>query len=374
MKSCVRRGKRYASDCSGAEAPLRALEDIGGFVWRRYRIPFPLKYLFASEDEAQTSAQVFLTLNSVCGPPQVLFSDMFRRIWRGNELRGPCCYAGADVAAPGPVDHYVCGFVCRDLSMANTKAPKPLVFQADDESGLSSRTLAASMEFVGKEQPLEFYVENIFRRSTVEVIQQYLIALPMYDYVIFLVDSADVLPVCRLRLIAVAVNVTKAKVLLPLCQWAPILQAMFGSIKGYLTLEESLYEEGSIEVAEELERLKRHRKGRRKGTTEGDGWERDFEKHQTARAAIANLVGEPTPSCDMMAAAARRDPSSCWSSVLPVREADKLRLNEYVVEKLVGFSPRSVRMVWDLTPTIAWTCRKSSALNGMVCTVLRNHR
>lgn len=137
--------KTYASDCTCADAPWEAIKQLHEAIKQLHEPGFsgqtPWVRVFGSEDSGPggDAPRAFMSAN---GPPKILFDSMLDRgdvaydRWSGQEVRVPSCLI------------YSAGFVCKDLSSANTLNPRMLTPWLDESSGLSTRTLHASLAYI----------------------------------------------------------------------------------------------------------------------------------------------------------------------------------------------------------------------------------
>jgi hypothetical protein len=162
----------YGSDCSGADAPRVALWNLAAAVYwvardlGADRCQIQVRYDFASEDPSNQgdSKRMFLTQNT---PPLILFDGCDRdAIGVGHD-----CRENRFVKQPA-VFSYVAGTVCVDRSSENCNK-KPIDVIITDESGKSSRTLAASLQYIAMEQPgwvvLEYPHDRAFWDATIQL-------------------------------------------------------------------------------------------------------------------------------------------------------------------------------------------------------------
>ena len=100
------------------------------------------------------------------GPPEEMFSDALERErFQGCKgLVGKSAYTGEE-AKTVDTDFYTSGFVCKDLSAANTLSPKRLDHVLGPDSGDSSRTLHASLDYVCEHEPALVLLENVYRKT-----------------------------------------------------------------------------------------------------------------------------------------------------------------------------------------------------------------
>jgi len=208
------------SDCSGACAWYFAMQGIIRIL-KMQNVEFKVKFRFGSEKTGKEAAgqRLFLTLN--CNP-DMLFGDMLRR----SKKSGPELYTGTNQPLVA-VDMYIAGFVCTDLSSANSVHPKDLDFDLTDESGDSSKTLHASLAYIAEWQPKVVILENVYKKRLIAIVHG-LIKEKLgsnYTAISFVVNTRDFgLDHSRLRVYFVCVQVRKAEIRVPLLEWPDLLE------------------------------------------------------------------------------------------------------------------------------------------------------
>ena len=130
----------YASDCSGADAPLFAAKSVKTEA-AKHNVTFDVISTFVSEDPKNPSAFRFLAQNHA---PERSYVDMFERDGIGG-------YTVEGVKTPFPkvVDVYVAGTECQEISSGNHQHG-PIVFSWDaiQTGGVSTRTLLQSIRTI----------------------------------------------------------------------------------------------------------------------------------------------------------------------------------------------------------------------------------
>ena len=103
------------------------------------------------------------------GMPRVLFDGMVDR----SDNMGFCRIAGESVRCPR-VGMYSAGYVCKDVSSANTTNKKMITEELHDKSGPSTRTLHASLKYIEVNLPIVFKLENIINKKAIKVLAKLL--------------------------------------------------------------------------------------------------------------------------------------------------------------------------------------------------------
>jgi hypothetical protein len=154
---------RYASDCTGADAPTFAFNAFALAAAAR-GIPLPpLAPVFKSEHVDASAAIEFLVQNF--GEQVTILNDMHDRIEAGNELNGVTMAGERFVLPKAYIDVYFAGTDCRDYSGANRHASgssKSNVSWSERESDTrSSKTLMQSIWTCVKLEPAVVVLENV---------------------------------------------------------------------------------------------------------------------------------------------------------------------------------------------------------------------
>ena len=194
----------YGSDCSGADGPAHALKWLNVFTGIVLHIVWKFSHVFASEDPGKNGdgPRRFLRNNYDI---EYMFSDACDR-----EASGTC--SNTDTRVPLPkTEVYTAGSICKDASKENTMNPH--IVDIQNETGMTSKTLKASMDYVALWYPAYVMLENVYRKVLISEIQKAFDALKVYVLIIFGINSKTFkLRQSRPRLFAIAINIMKVKI------------------------------------------------------------------------------------------------------------------------------------------------------------------
>ena len=195
------RGDDYGSDCTGADAPYHALQEMRTYLLRHRKIYYTLRRRFGSEDPGKKgdAPRNFAALNS---PPDVMFADMTQRRANGGEN----IYTGSFADTPSGLQWYTCGFVCWDNSSENRCHRRAVETKVTRRSGRTTTTLVACVEYIKEHRPDRFVLENTYSKSMWRALCTLLSSVTDYVWMGFVVNSRiSGLPQNRDRLYVVGV-------------------------------------------------------------------------------------------------------------------------------------------------------------------------
>jgi site-specific DNA-cytosine methylase len=247
---------RYASDCTGADAPTFAFNAFALAAAAR-GIPLPpLAPVFKSEHADAPAAIEFLVQNF--GEQVTILNDMHDRIEAGNELIGVTMAGERFVLPKAYIDVYFAGTDCRDYSGANRHASgssKSNVSWSERESDTrSSKTLMQSIWTCVKLEPAVVVLENVRGSPMLQLIefcQQDEQFSALYEVFGMKCNAADYYTPCeRDRRFVVCVLRGRSRV--PLCTWGSLLGGVVAP-RQTLNAEQCVLVSHSEEVQEEAE-------------------------------------------------------------------------------------------------------------------------
>ena len=280
---------RYASDCSGADAPHHALEQVRHALQAMYSgiggIGFSLVHEFASEcpSKGGEAARKFLSLNA---RPRVLFDDMTSR-----GVTGTCHFTKKQVSTPTRVDFYTAGFVCVDGSSENMTSKKAVRADIGHDTGLSTRTLVGAFEYIRIGRPETYMLENPYKRATLEALFTAAARVPDYAFAAVVINSTTAgLPASRPRMYFIGVDLRSRVMLLPFSEWVAELQKIFARFRSKAPSTESYVLPSSAEAVRDCRIALAARRAR--GQHE---WPKEKKKHQAVRRVLTTVRGFKVP-------------------------------------------------------------------------------
>ena len=378
LKEFIESLDSYASDCSGANAPWHALVDLQSMVQSRKKP----KHKFASEAPGRMGdcGRLFMTLNHA---PEIMYSDMLHRPARRNErgevvLQSYCSYRQRMVDLPA-TGMYVFGSECQDQSSANTRCKKPVEAIVTDSSGMATRTMHGSINYVTVYEPPVFIMEYLIRNHVIMVIMKMFSKLPDYILHVFKVNNIGFgLRGTRPRMYIVGLNVKKGRLRKPMTNWGPFLAKVSQSLclgGGYLSLENHVL----MNESEQYVRTKLMKAAERcklgKYKTCGGGWEKQFKLHMSVRNHLQAECHRrgltiSVPSCKDMVASVRSTP---WGATLTARECDVVGLNQFACD-IMGIDWRHLHFMWDISTEISYARKKHPLAAATLPCLLCNHK
>ena len=339
----------YGDDCSGARAPLEALQQLRSRL-RARGAAFEIVDKFASECPGKDGdgPRSFI---QACYAPEIIFTTAHR----GGALWAEDWLSKRAVRVPSGLDIYVAGWVCRDVSTMNHHRNKPLLPGTDPRvrdgsAGESSKTLESSMEYVRQHRPAIVILENVVSKRSVELVQEAFKRIGGYTLIVLLVDSRT-LGACmsRRRMYALAVNTRRLQLVTPIEEWP----GEIGRIAKRITpvpLKVAL-----MPSAKDTARLTCREKMNPKWT----------DIHNTIRRVL--LL--PTRK-ELLKTTVTHSPHA---ASLTRRMQDLLGMHWEVAVRN-GISPSEHHFVWDLTNSVKFFgCAKDHRSAGIVPCALRGH-
>jgi hypothetical protein len=379
------RGFGYGSDCSGADAARKAITDIATHIRR----PMP-RFEFASEDPspAGDKARAFLTMNDA---PKKFLRDMMERKFSRGGFTAFDHYSNSSVAISGDdCSLYTGGTLCRGFSPSNTLCREKVANsygESQASGGKSSRTLWTALETIRVCKFAFSVLENTYNSKLVQVLVRAMLmpTFGMFHFHIFVCNARFFKhPSSRPR-IFLCIQRKACAVLLPMSEWAALLEAMAGTFGGILDVEEILVPREllgvDIDYVDELNRLMMSKDKQSladvSAELSGKGWERCFLKHQLCRTRLRQQFGIVVPSIAEFKEQSSSLGFGPWLDALPLREADIVRMQSFARNQLYpdpDGPARKCRLIWDISPNLHFSCFKHEAMAGYVPCFLREHR
>ncbi|CAK8994141.1 unnamed protein product [Durusdinium trenchii] len=357
----------YGSDCSGLDAPWWALRELFMGMKAADVEMKDLIYDFASEAPGQEGIwqKRMLLLNATPSGPNIIFNDMFafgKRIF--HDMTDP----GQVVNIP-EVDWYTGGFECQDLSTLNV-ARKELTLDIDEQSGMSSKTLVKSLEYVQEKKPAYIIIENVARKNTADTVLSALRRIGYECVAVFTNSASFGVPQSRTRLYIAGVWPAKVKIIHGPEQWIQWLEDICKMSKttGFAS---SLLPDDDEQVQSMLsqrQQMEMNPADMLVALKTGETWPKCFAKHLEARAHLSSLLEREVPTHEELLATF----GNHWSKTLPAREQDILYLHLWALEHHRGSTDPS--LIWDLTHNITFQQWKEHAYEDTLPCLLRNHR
>ncbi len=151
---CMRQIK-YASDCSGVDAPLFALEAVANTLKTKVDTDMPIKCVFQSEHPSNKAAIEFLKKNHSA---ECMLLDMNKRTQQEGLAEDGWR------ALPSELDIHTAGFECQQISNRN-QASTPIKFDwkymDDPRAGVSTQTFLKSVFTIHSTCPRVWLLENV---------------------------------------------------------------------------------------------------------------------------------------------------------------------------------------------------------------------
>lgn len=332
LETLGRRPLHVATDCSGGDAPV--------FAWRSIQrcaneagLELALCHEFSSEAPDAKHIHKFILANH---RPRRLYLDMLIDPGKGGpgHEAAECAplAAGGNVPLPEPgvVDVYDAGFECQDRSSRN-QHQRPLIFDwdcpADPESGMSSRTLMASLHRIRALRPRAFRLENVGNCEMGDVMAFMAKAFPGYDLGLFQANAAD-FRCCTERDRQWLVGVAHGCLRAPFEAWEQQLLSL-RSPRHVQSPRKHLLRHDSPHVGAEHKRLKasavarQAAPGRQAAHCPGVRWS---EEHDAIRCAMGPEVAPPMPRPLRPEEIEHSEVGSPWAPLYCPREADLVSL------------------------------------------------
>ncbi len=295
-----------------------------------------------------------------------MFRDMTKR-----HKTGFCTYAGGLVSGRS-VNVYTAGWVCKDRSAMNTHCPKPLQEQLTTDSGQSTATLHASIEYIETFEPDCVILENTFRLTSIAIALKLVRACgsgDAYAAHAYKVNArAFGNAAGRTRIYIIAVNTKRVTVVTPMREWAEQLEAMAAAMPAN-TVEESLLPDNHPEVLKVMGDMLR-----RASAKSGRAWSNCEKYHRAVRKWLAEQHHVHAPSPRQMKHCARKGSGSDWLRTLTDREIDVLNVHAYAAKHLLNVDVASCKLCWDLTNDITFGLKKDARNKDTMECMLRTHK
>jgi site-specific DNA-cytosine methylase len=231
---------KYAGDCSGAEAGFEACRDIASALEAQLGMKLRLSHEYASEHPGTDgdAPRKWLEANSTV---LRMYRDMHTRV-AGGQHGGPCDWVRSPTGtvtvpepgtlipppAPGTVDLYVGGFVCKDNSSANRHRRRDSAHSgagSRDTSGQSYNTYLSSKQAILQESPRRFILENVGHCPVEPTVQDLRSALPHYFIKCFKTEATHFHAATR-RLRIFIIGVLRVVATVPPTEWDALLTCL----------------------------------------------------------------------------------------------------------------------------------------------------
>ncbi len=353
-------GYLVGSDCSGCDAVWEALGALS-VRWRHSALGCHVSFKkeFCSEHPG-TEGDVprnFLYLNS---KPRVMFRDMCRRAEEGF-----CSYQKRCVASP-KVDLYSSGWVCKDVSNANTLSRKPVTMDLTETSGQSTRTLHAGIEYIRSRRPLVAVLENTVRKNSIAVAVSLLHRVAGYAVVALKANSLSFATCAsRPRIYIVAVNLNEVTITTPLREWPALLDAM-SALMPEVPLQNVLLADDHPDVRQYFRELEL--------ATSNKGWERCKKLHKLVRKGFLRKYGESVSGVGELREEVLRRRGSHGLALLSPRQLDAYGLHVLAAKVVLGLDVEKQDMVLDVTNNVTMAAGKDVSRGGTMPCLLRAHQ
>lgn len=362
----------YAGDCSGAEAPAVALEDIR-VALGRIGVDFAVVHEYSSEHPGPEGDAPCRWLQANCRPLR-MYRCMHQRVaghvhggpveWCDPALMGTAVQPSeGKILVPSPasgtVDMYVGGYVCKDNSSANRHRRKSANHNgagSRDSGGQSFGTYASSKKAIKTERPRRFILENVGMCPVESTVQDLRESLPQYFVTCFKTEALHFGAATR-RLRVFIVGALKTFTTVPVSEWASLLTSLTKSVTKTGDASQWLLPVDDPYPATVF------RGSRCSVSQQGDlKW---MEEHARVRTMLANPP--PMPTLDEIEA-------QCPSTGLAnQREVDLKNLLWQTVKEKHG-NPQTLDLYWDTSAEAShrWFLEPDSA--GFVPCLLGNHK
>lgn len=339
----------YASDASGADAPMFALKGLAESL-RDFGVRLKVVHRFASEalGPGGNIGRSFLMLNHT---PEILFTDMCTRKHIGSDF-----ISGKKVPTPR-AQIYVAGWVCVDSCSFNRSA-KPLDLQVTTESGSSSKTLEASLFYVRTFRPALTILEHLYRVNTVEMVVRELRKIDGFAVEAFVISTQDFgMLTTRARLFIIAVDLKQCSLRSPIASRVHTLDACARCMPKFTLAD--FNDERAQQLVERMPAQVFDERG-------------VPEAHHAVRTTLRlkHNLDVPTPS-EM---AAPPDGSPGQAACLPSREQDLINFHQWILRKVMGLDPMVHYFLWDISNNIEYQFSKHLSKVGVCPCFLTIHK
>ena len=389
---------RYASDCTGGDAPKHAW-DSGCRVLSELNVcQAVVSNEFSSETAEAIHCHQFITSNS---KSKVLFKDMVERALRGgigkvmthfghsldNKSSLGCnivsphgsCQESAKLPEPGFIDNYQVGFVCKDLSGAS-RTPMQLLLDstrmAEPTTGASSQTLLASVQAIKSIRCRTWTIENVGGCPAEQLVSYLMSQLgDMYTIMAWKLEALD-LGEDSWRFRLYIVGVFSICMLRPPAQWHAWMDAIkvprhsADCTRHFLARSSpEVLEEQAIVLATAKKRTMAIRKRAAKAGVSGGaetsrkkscagGTVSDYVFERTHQAARDTMIAQRLPQVPQIPSERERldalavrpgDPSAPWAPLYPLREQDLVNLYSCLFKNTPSIAAGCLDIIIDLT-------------------------
>jgi DNA-cytosine methyltransferase len=208
---------RIGTDCSGADAPIFALDEIAPEVRAAIGVDLSIEHVFACD--ILGASRAFIVMN---GSPLAMFPDLVNR-----QSVAPCLLKRGMRVVPSDLDIYVAGFPCKDFSMLNHNRPCL--------AGPHAAVFDGVVQYIERHEPCVFVLENVKAlaqkrrgaKAPIDDVMKRLRSIPNYKVHAWTVNTMDFyLPQNRPRVYIVGVNTKKAKLKNSFPEWAKLLDEL----------------------------------------------------------------------------------------------------------------------------------------------------
>ena len=325
----------YGSDCTGFDAPLHALSEVAEAVnVATGKTSIQTDYAFCSEDPTHKGDAGRRLVCNNFNPKHVL---------RGCEVDGEgfvhCMKENRLVRKP-EVLAYTAGTVCKDRSRENN-CRKPLEERKTSSSGRSTTTLHDSIDFIREKEPpivcLEYLCDEQFLQLATALLKGIRDGIYIVCSWVFHSRTAR-MSVGRKRLYIWAFHSEKITILHPLAEWRGNMLELCEclpehQLEHYLLPADSPDVEFGLDNLRSLKEMESKITARSASNKNGVRWSKDFETHQTFRAAVCDQIGIAIPDASELA---RSDLATGSCHLLPERALDALLLHKFVAHHVCG--------------------------------------
>lgn len=242
---------RLGTDCSGAEAPFFALQEIQRVLAEQASTKVSVHHVFSCD--VNKDSRNFIRRNCA---PDALFADLLERKSNSSGVQvGDCLLQKRPRQVASDLDIYVAGFPCKDFSMLNSSR--------SCLGGPNSAIYRGVVAYIETHRPATFILENVSgiamkhkgEQAPIYTVMTRLRSIPGYQVKAWTVNTQDFqLPQNRKRVYIIGVNLHKAQLTVPLNSWTSFLDGFkqFSSLKP----EAFLLKDTEPEVQEVLNHLK----------------------------------------------------------------------------------------------------------------------
>ena len=345
--------RKYASDCSGADAPYLAIKILQLALQHTHQVGNDCwQIAFQSEDpsKAGDAPRKFCDENF---SNRLSFDDFIVRGATGK-VHGD----GQIIETPG-AHLYFWGSVCRDISRANTSRKRLM----GDNGGLSTQTFNAGLRFIEIRDPPYFLQENAYNKQALAFMLAACRArLPHFAVKVFVIDAlAYRQKAARIRMFIVGINMRKVHLSRPFNQWLEVLHRLAhivpATAESDVTLQDGdpLLERGLRELSERMQQDRQ--------------WETCKNTHSELRTRLNTVYKFEVDSPEF----ARRMMTDTERSFTTRRAGDVLALHRSVAKHVLGIDVSQHSFNWDISQNVLYTFHKDPSAANFYGTILRSH-